>query len=301
MSKKLLAGTLCLAGALSLIACESRRGATPAPASTAAPWQLEKFPVFISGFDSPECVAVDEKRDLVYVSNIQTKTGGYWEKDEKGFISLMEAEGMLKKLRWKDSTEQHPLNAPKGMCVCEGLLYVADIDRVMTYDLAGEAVKRVEIPGAAMLNDAVAHKGFAYISDTRTGKIWKLGLPMSQIKGPPSANGLAFDAGGRMYCVSYEGHEIYQVDPNGVDEPTPLGLAGHFAGLDGIEILADGTMIVSDNKANRILAVSADHKSVHVLAEVDAPADIGLDRKRNLLYVPMLLKGQVAIYKLRRR
>jgi hypothetical protein len=301
MSKKLLAAALCMAGALSLIACESRRGATPASASTAAPWQLEKFPVFIDGFDSPECVAVDEKRDQIYVSNIQTKTRGYWEKDEKGFISLMEGEGMLKKLRWKDSTEQHPLNAPKGMCVCEGLLYVADIDHVMTYDLAGEAVKRVEIPGAAMLNDAVAYKGFAYVSDTRTGKIWKLGLPLSEIKGPPSANGLAFDAGGRMYCVSYEAHEIYQVDPNGVEEPKPLGLAGHFAGLDGIEILADGTMIVSDNKANRILSISADHKNVHRLAEVDAPADIGLDRKRRLLYVPMLYKGQVAIYKLRHR
>jgi hypothetical protein len=301
MNKKLLAGTLCMAGALSLIACESRRGAAPAPASTAAPWQLEKFPVFIDGFDSPECVAVDEERDLVYVSNIQTKTRGYWEKDEKGFISLMEGEGMLTKLRWKDSTEENPLSAPKGMCVCEGLLYVADIDHVMTYDLAGGAVKKVEIPGAKMLNDAVAHKGFAYISDTQTGKIWKLGLPMSEIKGPPSANGLAFDAGGRMYCVSYEGHEIYQVDPNGVDEPKPLGLAGHFAGLDGIEILADGTMIVSDNKANSILAVSADHKSVLKLAEVDGPADIGLDRKRKLLYVPMLYKGQVAIYKLRHK
>ena len=300
MSKKLpQAAALCLAGALSLIACESRRGATPAPASTAAPWQLEKLSV-LSGFDAPECVAVDEKRDLVYVSNIETKTGGYWEKDEKGFISLMEAEGMVK-LRWKDSTEENPLSAPKGMCVCEGLLYVADIDHVMTYDLAGGAVKRVELPGAAMLNDAVAHKGFAYISDTQTGKIWKLGLPLSQIKGPPSANGLAFDADGRMYCASYEGHEIYQVDPNGVEEPTPLGLAGHFAGLDSIEILADGTMIVSDVKANRIFSVSADHKSVHKLAEVDGPADIGLDRKRKLLYVPMLYKGQVAIYKLRRR
>ena len=60
-------------------------------------------------------------------------------------------------------------------------------------------------------------------------------------------------------------------------------------------------MIVSDNKANRILAVSPDHKNVYRLAEVDGPADIGLDRKRNLLYVPMLLKGQVAIYKLRHR
>ena len=47
--------------------------------------------------------------------------------------------------------------------------------------------------------------------------------------------------------------------------------------------------------------VSPDHKNVYRLAEVDAPADIGLDRKRNLLYVPMLLKGQVAIYKLRHR
>jgi len=301
MSKKLLQAAVCMAGALSLIACETRRDAATAPASAAAPWQLDKVPVFIRGFDTPECVAVDEKRDLAYVSNIVTKTGGYWEKDEKGFISLMEAEGMLKKLRWKDSTEEHPLNAPKGMCVCENLLYVADIDHVVTYDLAGEAVKAIEIPGAKMLNDAVAHDGFAYVSDTQTGKIWKLGLPMSRIKGPPSANGLAFDTQGRMYCVSYEAHEIYQVDPNGVEEPRPLGLAGHFAGLDGVEILADGTMIVSDQKLNGIFSVSADHKSVQKLAEVDAPADIGLDRKRNLLYVPMLFKSQVAIYKLRRR
>ncbi len=302
MSKKLpRAAAVCMAGALSLIACESRRGATTAPASAPAPWQVEKVPVFVNGFDSPECVLVDEKRDLVYVSNIQTKTGGYWEKDEKGFISLMEAQGMLKKLRWKDSTEEHPLSAPKGMCVCEGLLYVADIDHVVTYGLAGEAVKTIELPGAKMLNDAVAHEGFAYVSDTKTGKIWKLGLPMSQIKGPPSANGLAFDAEGRMYCVSYEAHEIYQVDPNGIEEPKPLGLAEHFAGLDGIEILADGTMIVSDVKGNSIYSVSADHKAVSRLAEVDGPADIGLDRKRNLLYVPMLYKGRVAIYKLHRR
>jgi hypothetical protein len=300
MSEKLLAATLCLAGALSLIACESRPGATTAPASTVGPWQLEKVSV-LGGFDSPECVAVDERRDQVYVSNIETKTGGYWEKDEKGFISLMEGEGMLKKLRWRDSTEEFPLNAPKGMCVCEGLLYVADVDRVVTFDLSGGAVKSVEIPGAAMLNDAVAHDGFAYVSDTRTGKIWKLGLPLSEIKGPPSANGLAFDAEGRMYCVSFEAHEIYRVDPNGVEEPRPLGLAGHFAGLDGVEILADGTMIVSDLKAGRIFSVSADHKDVHRLADVDGPADIGLDRKRNLLYVPMLYQGRVAIYKLRRR
>jgi sugar lactone lactonase YvrE len=301
MSKKLThAAALCLAAAMSLIACESRNGPTTAPAPAGAPWQLEKFPVFISGFDSPECVALDEKRDMIYVSNIQTKTAGYWEKDEKGFISLMEGEGMLKKLRWKDSTEEYPLSAPKGMCVCEGLLYVADIDRVVTYSLAGEAVKTIEIPGAKMLNDAVAHEGFAYVSDTGTGKIWKLGLPMSEIKGPPSANGLTFDADGRMYCASYEAHEIYQVDPSGVEEPRPLGLAKHFAGLDSIEILADGTMIVSDVKGNRIYSVSADHKSVQSLAEVDAPADVGLDRKRNLLYVPMLYKGQVAIYKLKR-
>jgi len=67
MSKKLpYAAAMCLAG-VSLIACESRRGPTTAPASAAAPWQLEKFPVFVGGFDSPECVAVDEKRNLLYV------------------------------------------------------------------------------------------------------------------------------------------------------------------------------------------------------------------------------------------
>jgi len=298
--KAMLVRTLCLAGTLALAGCETNRGASSAPGSAPAPWRLEKAST-VGGFNTPECVAVDPRRDVVYVSNIETATGGYWAKDRKGFISLLKPAGQIKSLRWKDSTPQSQLNAPKGMCVCDGVLYVADIDHVMSYALAGGAVTPIEIPGTQMLNDAVAWKHHVYVSDTGTGKIWKLGNPPSAIKGPPSANGLAFDADGRMYCVSWGRHDIYRVDPNGAEEPRPLGLAGQFASLDGIEVLQDGTMIVSDQKADKILAVSADCKTVSALADIDAPADIGLDRKRNILYVPMITKHEVAVYKLRRR
>ena len=66
----------------------------------------------------------------------------------------------------------------------------------------------------------------------------------------------------------------------------------------GIEVLDDGTFIVSDLPAKKVFSVSPDRKTVRTLAELDSPADIGLDRKRNLLYVPQFFKNQAVVFKL---
>ena len=86
--------------------------------------------------------------------------------------------------------------------------------------------------------------------------------------------------------------------PAGKKPPQPFGLASHFSRLDGIEVLDDGTFIVSDLPAKKVFSVSPDRKTVRTLAELDSPADIGLDRKRNLLYVPQFFKNQAVVFKL---
>ena len=94
---------------------------------------------------------------------------------------------------------------------------------------------------------------------------------------------------------------VYELDPSGDNPPVAFGLAEHFTNLDGIEVLDDGTFIVSDFKGNKVCSISADRKTVETLAELDSPADIGIDRSRNLLYVPQFMQNKAVIYKLNRK
>ena len=291
---------VCLVGASAVGGCR-KAGEQPADRAPApARWTAERVGV-IDGLEVPESVLVEPDADVVYVSNMETPPRMYWRDDGRGFISLLEAEGIMKARRWRDSTADEPLNEPKGMCVVDGVLYAADNSRVVTYPLPDGEARPITIPGAKQLNDMVGRAGFAYVSDTATGKIHKLGLPMLTLKAPESVNGIAFDAEGRMFAASWELHEVYEIDPQGRADPKPFGLAGHFQGLDGIEVLADGTFIVSDLKAGAICSIAPDRKTVAVLAKIKSPADMGLDRRRMLLFVPTMEQNQVVIFKLRKR
>ncbi|MEM9234441.1 MAG: ATP-binding protein, partial [Pseudomonadota bacterium] len=90
----------------------------------AGPPQLEQRWV-MDGFAAPEGVA--EAPDGSYlISNV---SGGGSDFDGEGWISKVSADGDLIEKEWAAG-----LNAPKGMVVHDDVLYVADIDRVRTYD-----------------------------------------------------------------------------------------------------------------------------------------------------------------------
>jgi hypothetical protein len=101
-----------------------------------------------------------------------------------------------------------------------------------------------------------------------------------------------------MFGVSWGLHEVYELDPAGKEEPKPFGLAKHFKGLDGIEVLDDGTFIVTDFVGGKVCTISPDRKTVHEIIAVHSAADIGLDRQRRMLYVPSLMSNAVSAYKL---
>lgn len=269
---------------------------------TGPQWRAREI-ASVGGFDAPECAVVDPAGGEVYVSNIATSKGEYWTDDGTGFISRLRPGGAPQAMKWKDNSPDLPLNAPKGMCVVGPRLYVADNTRVVCYPTTlNEPGRRIEIPGARKLNDMASDGAAAYVSDTATGKIHRIDPQggTRDIKGPPGANGITFYKG-RLFAVSWDLHEVYELDPSGKEEPKPFGLVKLFKNPDGIEVLEDGTFIVSDFTAGKVLAISPDRKNVRAIISCRTPADIGLDRNLGLLYVPMLEANAVSTYRLEKK
>jgi len=269
-------------------------------------WRVEKVAT-VTGLAVPECAAVLPETGEVFISNIDAPAEGaddrYNTDDNTGFITLLKAGGQLAAGRWVDSQVNAPSNSIKGLCVLKGVVYACDVDHVRRMSVeTGQAIEPIIIHGAKFLNDAATDGKYIYVSDTITGKIHRLdGEKQIEIPGPPGANGIAL-GGGKMFVVSWAEHEIYEIDLDGIMPPKPFGLADRFKGLDGIEILSDGTFIVSDQKSNKIVLISADRKRIRTLVEVrGGPADFGIDRDRGLLYIPLIWDNSVAVYKLTNR
>ena len=263
-------------------------------------WRAKQLKV-IGGLEAPECAVVNPATGKVYASNmiLDAKTEGdakYWGDDGTGSISRL-TDGKLEKLHWAKSNDAATLHSPKGLCIVNGQLWIADNHQVVVVDIAtAKPVKAIDIPGAKFLNDMVSDGKHAYATDTATGRISRVGPgALRHYKGPASPNGLAF-RDGKLYCASWAEHEIYEIDLSGKAEAKPVGLAKEFAGLDGIEALPDGSFLVTDQANNSIVWVSAEFKKVETIAKVNKPADFGIDIKRERLYVPCFVDNTVTVF-----
>ena len=271
--------------------------------SAPAEWRAEKVMV-VSGLAVPECATVASDTGDVFISNIDAPAKGadnrYNTDDNVGFVTRLKPGGAVAAGRWVKSEVNAPVNSIKGLCVFNGVLYACDVDHVRRMSIkTGQALEPIHIHGAQFLNDAATDGKYVYVSDSNTDKIHRLdGDKYTDIAAPKNPNGIAF-ADGKMFVVSWAQHEIYEVDIDGIEPLKPFGLADQFEALDGVEILSDGTFIVSDQKQGRLALVSADRKSVKTLLEVKGgPADFGIDRKRGFIYVPLIWDNSLAVYKL---
>jgi len=291
--------TAVLIAGVCLTAAAAARGSGAQAEGT---WRVKRLEV-VRGLQVPECLVADPAKGLVYISNIVAGEGAYWDDDGKGFISQMTSDGQMKQLRWLDSKPEDVLNAPKGMCVLGDVLYFSDNARLMRCPTKGAPKpEQVPLPGAKRLNDVATDGQAVYVSDIEQGVLYKVDPSGGHtvLKAPPGVNGVTCHQG-RMWAVSWGLHEVYELDPDGRTVPKPFGLAEHFTNLDGIEMLDDGSFIVSDFTGNKVSLIAPDGKSVHTLVELESPADVGLDRTRGLLYVPQFMKDQAVVFKLERR
>ena len=118
------------------------------------------------GLANPESAALSADRTFLYVTNVN---GDGAAKDGNGFIARVGLDGRMLDRDWARG-----LNAPKGIMLRGGSLYVADIDEMVVIDAASGAVtRRVAAPGALFLNDlAFAPDGRVLIADSQNARIY---------------------------------------------------------------------------------------------------------------------------------
>lgn len=236
-----------------------------------------------------ESVLYDEKADLLYVANINGAPDG---KDGNGFISKVSLDGQVSDEKWATG-----LDAPKGMGLKDGKLYVADLTQVREIDTeTGEITNNFVADGAQFLNDVVVHNNKVYISDSRGGSIYviedgNISAWMQNLDGP---NGL-FGDDGNLIVALWNAKSISTIDIS--SKEITLRTEG-IENPDGIEAIGNNEYLVSswngmihhiDSDWNKTLVLDTRQDSV-------SAADIGYVKSKNLVLVPTFFKNTVAAY-----
>ncbi|MEV5839225.1 hypothetical protein [Nocardia sp. NPDC052112] len=295
-----------LTGALLLVVAVAGCGGAEKESAAAAPGVLD-------GFSKPESVLV--AGDKWFVSNIGAKQEPMT-KDGDGFLSRLDTSGKVVERKAMPRAGDPPLNAPKGMAYVDNKVFVADIDRVVGYDvdtlgqvfeapLGGEA--------ASLLNDiAVLDDQTLLVTDTVRGSVYELDLETKKFgtltTSIPGANGIVFDKSTKTAYVAglgahFEGGDLYKL---GVAQaPAAVGKVGTVHGtLDGIALLANGDLAVSDwvssdNPVPGTIKIyhpgGTQVSTVELPRDVHGPADFTIDGSGKNLIVPALADDRVVI------
>ncbi|HVW62806.1 MAG TPA: alginate lyase family protein [Puia sp.] len=238
----------------------------------------------------PESVLPDPTGKGLFVSLID---GGGWDADGKGGVGRLSTDGKTYNGTWVTG-----LNAPKGMGLVRNRLYLADISEVVVVNItSGKIEKKIPIEGAQGLNDITTdRKGAVYVSDSKTGKIYKIvnDVPKLYLEDFNGVNGLKA-SGDNLYILARK--EVIIADAAGKTRTiTTLPNGG-----DGVEEAGHGDLIVSewigfiyyvhaDGKKDLLLDTHLDKKNT---------ADIYYDRSAKILYVPGFNAKTVTAYRLK--
>lgn len=240
-----------------------------------------------------ESVLYDEDQDILYVANIN---GAPDAKDGNGFISKVSMDGIVTEEKWVTG-----IDAPKGMGLHDGKLYVADIDRVHEIDTeSGKINRSYPVQSAVFLNDITASGDKVYISDSRGGSVYLLengevSAWMQDLQGP---NGL-FAENGELVMALWNAKTLNTVDVS--SKEVTMRTEG-LQNPDGIEAIGNNEYLVSSWNG-LIHHIDKDWKKTLVLDttkdSVNA-ADIEYVKKKNLLFVPTFFKNTVRAYEVQK-
>jgi sugar lactone lactonase YvrE len=266
--------------------------------------------VTLKDMQTPESAFYDAKADVYLVSNIN---GSPAAADDNGYIVRAAPDGS-KVEKWIEAGKKGvKLDAPKGLGIANGTLYVADISRVRMFDAtSGRPKGEVALAGATFANDvATAPDGRVFVSDsgikfgdkgpepTHTDAVWAIekGKAKAIAKGDELGhpNGLLWandKAGGKLWVVTFGSGEIYSLDKDGKRQDVQKLPKGT---LDGIVSLGD-SFLVSSWEAAGVFKGKPGGEWTQVWSGLTAPADIGLDVKRNLVLVPRFQDNMVEAY-----
>ncbi|MEW6432053.1 MAG: SMP-30/gluconolactonase/LRE family protein [Myxococcota bacterium] len=313
---------LALSLSLSLVAAPALADvAKPKPAPAPAPAKPEpkkdapKQPAaavtFKEGLATPESVLYDAETDTYLVSNIN---GAPTDKDNNGYIAEFSPDGAVVKAKLIAGGENGvTLNAPKGMALVNGVLYVADIDTVRLFDRKTGAPKgEAPVKGATFVNDLSAGPdGKVYFTDSgltpkfegsgtdalyvlEPGKKPKVKALLTS-KGLPHPNGIVATKD-TLYVNFFGAGEIRAYDLKGKAKGEAMKVPA--GGLDGLVMLGD-ELLVSSWEGKAVYRGKAGGEFTAVFTELTAPADIGFDTRRNRVLVPRFQENFVEAWELK--
>lgn len=211
--------------------------------------------------------------------------------DGQGGIAKLSLDGRVIDADWARG-----MDAPKGMAVLRNVLYVADLDEVLAVRLkTGQIQARIPVEGAVFLNDiAIDDGGTVYVSDTRTGKIHRIGSGAGAelfMEGLESPNGLYAD-GDTLYIGA--GTTLLKVAPGGTRETVATGFE---AGIDGVEMIGGNEFLVTcwvglvyhvqDGKVTRLMDTRDPRMNT---------ADLGWNPDDRAAYIPTFFTNSVIAY-----
>ncbi|HMN38435.1 MAG TPA: hypothetical protein PKD49_12105 [Hyphomicrobium sp.] len=283
---------------LSLAATMAGLMSIPALAEPTKLWE-------VSGLAGPECALPDSASGTIYVSNVN---GDAMKKDGNGFIAKVSLDGKSVDKDWSTG-----LNAPKGLAISNGHLFVGDVDELVEIDLAnGKIIAKHKAEGAGLLNDVAADsKGNVYVTDTGGGGVYKLsggkiekwltdpifaganGIIVEgdnlivNTWGVLTGNGFETSSLGRMVSVSLADGKFTELD------------GGKTIGnLDGLASLGGGNYLISDWMAGKVMTFATGGKTETILEDGQGTADFGYDAAAKIMYLPQMMKGTLTAYKL---
>ena len=232
---------------------------------------------------TPESVLYDAASNSLYVSSMGS-----------GSVVRMGLDGKVIKKDWITG-----LNSNKGSALFNGLFYTAEQSAIAVIDVdKATIIKRIPIEGAVMLNDvAVDAKGIVYVSDTRTGKVYRIegDKPALYLENMPGANGL-LTVNTDLYVLTSA--SFLKVDANKVITKIADGFEN---GLDGIVMPAENEFILSNYqgiiyyvKADGTKQLLLDTRSNRIMSN-----DISYNSKTKTLYVPSFGTNRIIAYKVK--
>ena len=309
---------------LVVAACSSGEKAnTDSAAAKAADTAAAAAPVMFASagatdsMKTPESVRYDADLDAYFVSNIN---GNPSVKDGNGFIAQVDAGNTSSvKMLVQGGKNGATLNAPKGLAIVGDTLWVADVDAVRAFNKrTGAVIANLDLRPmkATFLNDVVAGpNGVIYITDTGIkfdakgatthpgqDQIFKVvgrkvSVAIKSDSALRSPNGIAWDGANGRFVLGPFADKAVSGWKDGDSTVAPI--ASGPGAYDGVEVLSDGRILVS-SWADSSVDVIANGVFRKVVANVDGPADIGVDTKRNVLAVPRFMAGRVEYFTISR-
>ena len=256
-------------------------------------------------FKLPESVIYDEKRDVLYVSNINEHGFKHL---GNGFISKVGTDGKVIEMNWVLG-----LDAPKGLTIVNDKLYATDINALVEIDIEnGKILNRYVAPAAIHLNDVAADdKGQVYAADTLTDSIYRLngiGLFPMWLNSPAleAPNGLHIE-GNKMIVGSWglptdgfntevPGHlKVVSLIDKSIK---PLGSGKPVGNLDGVEPDGKGNYYVTDWINGKFLLIKPNGDAKVLLELSPGAADHEVILEKKLIIIPLMKDNKLVAYEI---